>query len=151
MRLQNTIGLSALAGVSLLGALAGCTATATTTTTTEPSGGTASSAGSAGSANSGSYKNGTYKETGNYQSPSGASSVQVKVTLVNSVVTKVTVTPDATDPTSKAYQDAFVGGVSAEVVGKKLNDLAVSKVAGSSLTSLGFNDAISKIKSDAGG
>jgi hypothetical protein len=39
--------------------------------------------------------------------------------------------------------------VSGEVVGKSLDDIKVSKVAGSSLTSGGFNKAIEQIKTDA--
>jgi uncharacterized protein with FMN-binding domain len=146
MRLQTRITFSALAGASLIGTLAGCTSAATTSTTSTSN----TASGPSGTTNASTYKDGSYKETGNYQSPSGASSVQVKVTLKSNVVTAVTVTPDATNPTSKAYQNAFVSGISTEVVGKKLNQLNVSKVSGSSLTSQGFNDAISKIKTDAG-
>jgi hypothetical protein len=65
-------------------------------------------------------------------------------------VTAVTVTPESTNPNGKKYQGEFADGIAAEVVGKSLNELKVSKVAGSSLTSGGFNDAVDKIKADAG-
>ena len=53
------------------------------------------------------------------------------------------------NPTTLEYQARFAGGVADAVVGKKLDELSVDKVAGSSLTSGGFNDAVGKIKSEA--
>jgi hypothetical protein len=43
----------------------------------------------------------------------------------------------------------FESGIGAVVVGKNINTLNVSRVAGSSLTSMGFNDALTKIKAAA--
>ena len=129
------------AGLGLVGALAGCAA------------GTADAAGggttSGGSGVSGPYTDGTYTEDGSYLSPAGEQTVTVKVTLANDRVTAVTVTPHATDPTAKQYQAMFVQGVAAIVIGKDIDQLAVSRVAGSSLTSGGFNKAIVAIKTDA--
>src|SRR6478735_1599913 len=65
------------------------------------------------------------------------------------VVTAVDVTGSATSGNSKQYQSAFISGISAEVVGKDIDSLDVSKVAGSSLTSGGFNAALDTIRSDA--
>ena len=42
-----------------------------------------------------------------------------------------------------------IDGISEEVVGKALDDLNVSRVAGSSLTSGGFNAAVDDIKEQA--
>ncbi|WP_447589312.1 hypothetical protein [Microbacterium lacticum] len=42
-----------------------------------------------------------------------------------------------------------MGGIAGEVVGKDIDDVSVSRVAGSSLTSGGFNDALETIKADA--
>ncbi len=58
-------------------------------------------------------------------------------------------TGDAASPQSRQYQQAFMGGIAGEVVGKDIDDLSVSRVAGSSLTSGGFNDALETIKADA--
>ena len=58
-------------------------------------------------------------------------------------------TGDAARPQSRQYQQAFMGGIAGEVVGKDIDDLSVSRVAGSSLTSGGFNDALETIKADA--
>ena len=71
------------------------------------------------------------------------------LTLADNKITEITVTPEATNGTSKQYQTKFAGGIADEVVGKSIDDLKVSKVAGSSLTSQGFNDAIDQIKADA--
>lgn len=156
MRIQNTFALSTVAGLSLLGALAGCSST-TTAATTDDSAASSTDSGSSSSASSssspsssaGTYKDGSYTETGSYQSPAGNDSVKVEVTLKSNIVTAVTVTGEATNPTAKEYQGDFISGIQSVVVGKKIDDLKVSKVAGSSLTSTGFNAAIEKIKSDA--
>lgn len=63
----------------------------------------------------------------------------------------MTVTTVKADATAASYEKLFIGGIKAEVVGKKINDLKVSRVAGSSLTSQGFNAAVTKIKADAKG
>ena len=101
------------------------------------------------SSGSATYKDGTYTESGSYQSPAGSSSVKVTITLASDVVTDVKVTGDATDPTAKQHQSEFIGGISSVVVGKKIDNLKVSRVSGSSLTSQGFNAALAKIKTDA--
>lgn len=132
----------AFAGLSLVGALAGCSSPAATA-----SGSTGGDAG--GSATSGNYKDGTYTESADYQAPSGTETVDVTLTLSGGVVTAVTVTGHATDPQAKLHQGQFAGGISAAVVGKKLDDLQVDKVGGSSLTSGGFNAAVEEIKTDA--
>src|SRR3990170_1746096 len=65
------------------------------------------------------------------------------------IVTAVTVTSNATNPNSVRFQGEFVDGIAAEVVGVDIDELSVDKVAGSSLTSDGFNDAIEQIKAEA--
>ena len=145
--LPRTLAIG-FAGLGLVGALAGCSAASATDAAT--SAGTGASSGTtAGPATSASYKDGTYTEDGKYVSPSGPQSVTVKLTLAGNKVTAVTVTGHATDPTAKSYQAQFVDGISAEAVGKDINSLKVSRVAGSSLTSGGFNEALTTIKADA--
>ena len=140
-RTSHTLAIG-FAGLGLVGALAGCS-----TGTAEAAGD--GSAGGSGSGVSGPYTDGTYTEDGSYLSPAGQQSVTVKVTLASDKVTAITVTPHATDATAKEYQGMFVQGVAAAVVGKDIDELDVSRVAGSSLTSGGFNQAIESIKSDA--
>jgi uncharacterized protein with FMN-binding domain len=64
-------------------------------------------------------------------------------------VSAVTVTPEATNPNSVRYQTEFAEGISDEIVGQNIDDLEVDRVAGSSLTSGGFNEAVESIKADA--
>ena len=102
-----------------------------------------------GEADAGAYADGDYSAEGSYSNPGGESTVKVDLTISDGTISDVTVTPEAKNGTSKQYQEKFAGGVSGEVVGKSLDDVKVSKVAGSSLTSGGFNKAIEQIKSDA--
>ena len=71
------------------------------------------------------------------------------MTLDNGVATAVRVTPNATDPTSLDYQERFADAVPAVVVGRRIDELRVQKIAGSSGTPNGFNDAVSKIEDAA--
>lgn len=95
------------------------------------------------------YKDGVYEATGNYRSPAGTEEIDVKVTLENGGIKDVSVTPKADSPTSKQYQTLFVNNYKGNVVGKKIDDVTLSKVSGSSLTPIGFNEAITKIKQQA--
>ncbi|MGJ9412625.1 FMN-binding protein [Aeromicrobium sp. CF4.19] len=101
-----------------------------------------------GGEGSGDYEDGTYEASGSYSNPSGTSEVSVELTLEGNAVTDITVTPEASG-TSGQFQGQFAGGIADEVVGKDLDELDVSKVAGSSLTSGGFNSALDDIKADA--
>jgi uncharacterized protein with FMN-binding domain len=95
------------------------------------------------------YKDGTYSATGSYNSPAGAEELPVTVTLKKDIVTDAQVKVVATNPKSKYMQEQFGSGFKQYVVGKKLNEINVGKVSGSSLTGMGFNDAITKIKAQA--
>jgi len=157
------IALVSVAGLGLLGALAGCsssTAEAETPAATSDSSTAApeasstpsadSGAGSTGTdSSSGTYADGEYSAEGSYRSPGGTESIGVTLTVQDDVVTAVTVTPEATSGNAKEYQTRFASGISGEVVGKELSSLSVDKVAGSSLTGQGFNDAVEAIRGDA--
>lgn len=134
---QRTSAALAIGGLSLLATLTGCAAdsgagASTPTTTT-----------------SGPYTDGEYSATGDYQSPAGPESIEVDVTLEGDIVTAVTVVGNATEGNAVRYQAQFAEGIAAEVVGVDIDELQVDKVAGSSLTSDGFNAAIEQIKADA--
>lgn len=100
-------------------------------------------------ANTSGYKDGTYTATGDYQSPSQAEQITITVTLKNGVITDTSATNGAPDPTSQKFQNQFISGYKQQVVGKNINDVTLSRVSGSSLTPTGFNDALSKIKTQA--
>ena len=119
-----------------------------TSATSADAAGSSSTAHESGTA-SGAYRNGTYSATGHYNTPGGEQQIGVTVTLDNSKITKVDLDRSKTKGTSSEYQAKFASGIDSEVVGKSIDELDVSKVSGSSLTSGGFNDAIDQIKSEA--
>lgn len=159
---QKKVALATMTGLSIGVALAGCatdtggstsaeaettpTSAATSAPTTDSSTGTTES-GSGDAAST--YVDGTYEATGGYTSPNGQEEVDVSITLEGDVITAVTVTPEATNPNSVNYQTQFADGIAAIVVGQDIDEIDVSRVAGSSLTSGGFNEAVETIKSDA--
>lgn len=103
----------------------------------------------AGSATSGSYTDGSYTATGSYQTPETVETVTVTLSLADDVITSVEVTGDPQARESEQYQGQFIGGIADEVVGKPLDEVSVSRVAGSSLTSGGFTKALEAIKAEA--
>ena len=107
------------------------------------------STGSADGASDGAYADGTYTADGSYATPESVETITVTVTLEDDIITAVEVTGNPTKRESEQYQGKFIGGISAEVVGKNIDDISVSRVAGSSLTSGGFNEAIDAIKAEA--
>lgn len=94
------------------------------------------------------YTDGTYEATGAYSTPGGRETIEVSVTLKDGVVEDVTVTGDGTGE-ARQYQNEFISAYKDRVVGKNIEAVSLSRVAGSSLTSNGFNDAIDEIKADA--
>ena len=134
-----------VAGLSLAGAVAGCAPSAgSSTAATTPSTG-ASTTAAAGAE----YKDGTYSADGTYVSPNGTETVGVQLTLAAGTVTDVQITQHPSNPNTRKFQGEFAGGIAAQVVGRNIDELNVSKVAGSSLTSGGFNKALEQIKSEA--
>jgi uncharacterized protein with FMN-binding domain len=93
------------------------------------------------------YADGVYTATGQYGSL--PSSITVTVTLVDDVITAGSVTPHATNPTSLEFQRRFAAAVPVVVVGKRIDEVKLDRVAGSSGTPLGFNAALERIKEQA--
>jgi uncharacterized protein with FMN-binding domain len=154
---------TALLGVAGIVTLAGCAGGATSdaaapapaATTAAPAASSAptsapsESAATGSATTSGTYADGTYEATGQYATPESVETVDVTLTLAGDTITEVNVTGDPQAAESRRYQSEFIGGIAAEVVGKKLDEISVSKVAGSSLTSGGFNNAVETIKTEA--
>ena len=97
------------------------------------------------------YKNGSYSATGMYSAPAGTESMKVTLTLSSDIVTALTVTGVKVDASSVSYQNKFDAAINAVVVGKDLSTLKVATVAGSSLTTTGFTNALATIKAQAKG
>ncbi len=162
---QKKIALATMSGLSLSVALAGCatdagsssaeaetvapTAAASTPSATTGSSAATDSATTDTGTSASTYADGTYEATGSYTSPNGQEEVDVSITLESDIITAVTVTPQASNPNSVRYQNEFADGIAAVVVGQDIDDIQVSRVAGSSLTSGGFNEAVETIKSEA--
>jgi len=139
-----------LAGLSLAGTVAGCApSTADSTPGAAGSPSTPSAGSSALAGSGGNYRDGTYSADGNYVSPNGTETVGVQLTLAAGKVTDVQITQHPSNPNTRKFQGQFAGGIAAQVVGRNIDELNVSKVAGSSLTSGGFNQAVDKIKAEA--
>ena len=95
------------------------------------------------------YKDRTYTEIGNYVSPGGPREVNVSITLQSGVITDAEFEGLATDPTSMRFQKEFAENYESMVVGKNIDEVELTKIAGSSLTPIGFTDALEKIKAQA--
>ncbi len=134
----------AAAAAALLTTLAGCATAVDAGTDAAPEAPSGAEADT-----SAVYDDGTYSASGEYQSPNGGESIIVELTLEGDIVTDVTVQTNANNPTTERFQGLFAGGIAAEVVGKDIDTLNVTRVAGSSLTSGGFRDALEQIKADA--
>jgi uncharacterized protein with FMN-binding domain len=103
----------------------------------------------ADTATSTTYKDGAYNATGSYISPEGKESIELTVTLKAGIITSTSLVGDATHGDAKAYQAQFASGYKDLVVGRNIDRVALSRVAGSSLTSNGFNAALDQIKTNA--
>ncbi|KQQ65798.1 hypothetical protein [Microbacterium sp. Leaf320] len=140
---------AALAGVAGLLVLAGCSGTADAEDQSTDTGTDTSTESTDSGASTGDYADGTYTADGSYQTPETVESISVTLTIADGVVSEVEVTGDPQARESEQYQGQFIDGISDEVVGKSLDELNVSRVAGSSLTSGGFNEAVDSIKEQA--
>lgn len=121
--------------------------TAKTTETTSVQ--TQTNSATVDSTDTSSYKDGTYSATGSYLSPGGRESIDLTVVIKDGVITDTTLATHASSRDSSQYQELFADHYKSLVVGKSINGLSLSRVAGSSLTSNGFNDALDEIRTEA--
>lgn len=121
----------------------------TTTTTTSTSPGVSPTASTSATSSSTAFKDGTYTADGPYQTPGGRESIGVSVTLSGGVITGASVEQKAMAGEAEEYQSKFASAFKSQVVGKKISEVSLSRVAGSSLTPNGFNSAISDIENQA--
>lgn len=95
------------------------------------------------------YQNGTYYAEGSYGTPSGTETIGISLSISSGVVTSTSASNLGRNPNSKSYQNEFIAAYASSVVGKNIDDLNLGKVSGSSLTPIGFNNAVANIESQA--
>ena len=97
------------------------------------------------------YKDGNYSATASYTVPRGyENSITVTLTVKDGLVTAAKSTHTYTDHESAMYIDSFDGSIQSSVVGKTIRSLSsLSRVGGASLTTSGFDDAITTIATRA--
>ena len=145
----SVLGIVTLAGCAGAAEAEPATTAATPKATQSDSADATASATAPAGASGSAYADGTYTADGSYQTPESVEKISVTVTLQDDVITAVSVSGNPQKRESEEYQSKFIGGISSEVVGKSIDEISVSRVAGSSLTSGGFNQAIETIKAEA--
>jgi uncharacterized protein with FMN-binding domain len=142
-------GFAAASVIGIVG-LAGCAGATEAADPDRPAdSGDGADSGSGPAAATGDYADGEYTAEGSYATPESVETISVTITLDGGTITDVEVVGDPQKSESEEYQGEFIGGIADVVVGKSIDEIQVSRVAGSSLTSGGFNQAIEEIKSQA--
>ena len=141
--LNKNIVFTLLAGSYTSLVMSSCSPSSSDTVQTAPSSTNSEPAASQESQ----YADGVYEATGKYGNQ--PSFITVTVNIADETITEVEVSPHATNPTSLDLQQRFAEAVPAVVVGKKIDDVKAGRLAGSSGTPDGFNDAIRQIKEQA--
>lgn len=96
------------------------------------------------------YEDGVYSASGAYVSPAGPETIGVSITVEGDKVTAVNLSNEATNEASINFQKLFIEGISAEVIGKSLDEIGgYSSINGASLTPDGFDSALVSIKAAA--
>ncbi|MEX0159461.1 MULTISPECIES: hypothetical protein [unclassified Microbacterium] len=93
------------------------------------------------------YRDGEYAAIGWYGSL--PSHQDVALTIEDDIVTEVTITTPAEDPTSLQHQQAFADALPGEIVGQQIDVIALDRLAGASGCSEGFMNALAEIKTRA--
>jgi uncharacterized protein with FMN-binding domain len=145
-RTRLVVATSAVAAAALTGC-SGSDDAATDAGTTDSAASTPSTPSSPAPDADATYEDGTYEARGTYGG--GPSFLDVTVEIEDGIITDVEIGTPATNPTSLEYQEAFAAAVPDEVIGKDLSEVRVGKLAGSSGTPDGFNDAIEQIREQA--
>lgn len=144
--IASTIALLATFGAGCSSSNTDATPTPAATNTATPPATTDNRGTSSANTN---YKDGTYTAKGEYRVHAGPEEVQISVTLKDGVVTDTSFQGTPRLPMSQRFMDMFRENYKPLVIGKKLSELKLGKVSGSSLTPQGFNNAIEKIKQQA--
>ncbi len=98
------------------------------------------------------YQDGTYSTTVNYEIPYGyVEPMEVTLKIEDNTVIDVQAAFEVVNPVSEDYQQSFLRYVSREVVGRKVDNVSLSRMTGASLTNQAFDAALAEIKAEAAG
>jgi uncharacterized protein with FMN-binding domain len=97
------------------------------------------------------YKDGTYTASGSYNTPGGRDAISLHVIIKNGIVSTTSAQTTPPDRESEQFDQNFIDAYKNFVVGKSLGQVQVNRVAGASLTTQGFNNALQQIANQAKG
>ena len=86
-------------------------------------------------------------ETIEYSVRSTPESMKVNILINGSTIADLQLSQFPGSQDSKKYQDAFAAEIESYVVGKNINEIQVSRIAGASYTTDAFMQALDKMKS----
>lgn len=96
------------------------------------------------------YKNGTYKGVSYYDVPKNKTErIEVLLQLKDDVIVDVDYSATTSSKESSNYNSLFGSRYRSFVVGKNIDTVYLTNVAGASLTPIGFNKALEEIKKQA--
>jgi hypothetical protein len=137
-----------LAAGTATGSSATRTSTSTASTTTGVTPAASTSATTSTTSGSG-YTDGTYMATGSFSTPGGIDTITINLTLKSGIITATSATGTVNDRDGQEYQNEFISNYKQQVVGKNVDSVSLTRVSGASLTTQGFNEALSQIKQQA--
>ena len=89
----------------------------------------------------------TFSGTGSYLTPARTThELEVTLTVQDGIVTAADVIYDGGEGFSNPNQERFDAAFEAQVIGKSLDNISLSRVGGASLTTEAFNQAVAAIK-----
>lgn len=95
------------------------------------------------------YADGNYDASSRYSTPGGTDTMDISVTLQNGSVIAVGASTSPQDAESKEYDNNFLDEFKTFVIGKNIEDVQLSRIAGASLTTGGFMDALESVADQA--
>lgn len=91
------------------------------------------------------FKDGSYEVSLDYQVPRGTNNMKATITIKDDIITEVATVNTVASAKSEEYTKPFSEQISAEVVGKKLSEAKITKIAGASGTSKAFDDILDQV------
>lgn len=95
------------------------------------------------------YRDGSYVAQGRYLTPGGAEAIGVQLKVAGGRIVTSEIQVEATSPTARQFQRQFATRLATRVLSQPLAAVSVTRVAGASLTSLGFDNALAQIRGEA--